>query len=160
MKDKSFGSFSREVLAFADTHPVKRFVIDLRENDGGDSSLAQPLITGIKQRATLNQRGHLFVIVGRGTFSSAILNALDLKNKTQAIFVGEPTGGKPNHYGEFQEFTLPNSRLRVGYSTKYFTYSQDDTPFFVPDVPVELSSADYFAGRDPMLDAILAYQEK
>lgn len=160
MKDKSFANFSREVLAFADTHPVKRFVVDLRRNDGGDSSLAQPLITGIKQRAALNQRGRLFVIVGRGTFSSAVLNALDFKNKTQAIFVGEPTGGKPNHYGEFEEFTLPHSRLRVGYSTKYFSYSQDDTPSFVPDVLVELSSADYFAGRDPVLEAILAYQEK
>ena len=152
--------FGREVLAFADTHPVKRFVVDLRGNDGGDSSLAQPLITGIKQRTALNQRGHLFVIMGRGTFSSAILNVLDFKNKTHAIFVGEPTGGKPNHYGEFEEFTLPHSRLRVGYSTKYFTYSQDDTPSFAPDVRVELSSADYFAGRDSVLEAIMAHQEK
>ncbi len=28
------------------------------------------------------------------------------------------------------------------------------------DVPVELSSADYFAGQDPVLEAALTYQEK
>jgi len=157
MQDKSFRNFSREALAFADAHPIKRFIVDLRQNDGGDSTLAWPLIDGVKQRAALNRRGSLFVVVGRGTFSSAVLNTLEFKNGTQAIFVGEPTSGKPNHFGEFQEFTLPNSRLQVGYSTKYFAYSKDDTPSFTPDVLVELASADYFAGRDPVLEAILNY---
>ncbi len=154
--EKSFRTFSREVLAFADAHPVERFIVDLRQNDGGNSDVALPLISGIKQRSALNRSGGLFVVVGRGTFASAVLNALQFKSETKAVFVGEPTGSKPSHYGEFQEFTLPNSRLQVGYSTKYLA-SKEDTDSFLPDVPVALSSADYAAGRDPALEAILAY---
>lgn len=34
-------------LGFVDQHPVDRFVIDLRRNEGGDSRLLQPLLTGL-----------------------------------------------------------------------------------------------------------------
>jgi len=153
--DKPFAAFARQVLAFADDHPVDRFVLDLRRNGGGDSQVAEPLIRGLAQREKINRKGHLFVLIGRDTFSSAMLNAVELRRKTQAIFVGEPTGQKPNSYGELRTFKLPNSGITVSYSTKYFRVLDDDPPSFMPDVPVSETSADYFAGRDPVLEAAL-----
>ena len=44
------------------------------------------------------------------------------QNDTEAIFIGEPTGGRPNHFGEVKSFNLPNSGLSVRYSTKYFRF--------------------------------------
>jgi len=86
------------------------------------------------------------------------MNALDFRNKTKALLVGEPTGGRPNHFGEVKTFTLPYSGLTISYSTNYFRFAKDDTPSLLPDIPAEPSSADYFAGRDPALEAILNYQ--
>ncbi|HUT75470.1 MAG TPA: hypothetical protein VM221_11645 [Armatimonadota bacterium] len=159
MRGKPFRDFCAEVLAVVDARPLKRFILDLRYNSGGSSPLAQPLISGLSERPAINRRGALFVVVGRQTFSSAVLNAIDLRNSTRAIFVGEPTGGKPNHYGEVRSFRLPNSGFLVTYSTKYFAHSKQDTPSFMPDLLVEPTFADYQAGRDPLLETILAYRE-
>lgn len=81
---------------------------------------------------------------------------MDLKKKTEAVFYGEPTGGKPNHYGEIETLTLPYLKLGVSYSTKYFQFVEGDDPCLTPDVLVELTLDDYRALRDPVLDAILA----
>jgi C-terminal processing protease CtpA/Prc len=150
-----FAAFSEKLMALADANPVRRFVVDLRHNGGGNSALAEPLIAELKQRPAINRKGVLFAVIGRRTFSSAVLNALQLRSETQATLVGEPTGGRPNHYGEVRSFSLPNSGLPVTYSTKYFAYAKEDTPSLTPDILVEVSSSDYFAGRDPVLEAIL-----
>jgi hypothetical protein len=56
-------------------------------------------------------------------FTSGLLNAIDLRQKTNATFVGEATGGKPNHFGEVGNFRLPNSRLQVNYAKRFSTPS-------------------------------------
>lgn len=157
IQSKSFRQLTNEVLEVLKSNPVDRFVVDLRFNGGGDSRVAGPLLNALLHNPAINRKGHLFVIIGRRTFSSAILNALDFRNRTEATLVGEPTGGRPNHYGEVRTFALPNSKLVVSYSTKYFKQSREDTPSLMPDLTVELTSADYFAGRDPVIEAILAY---
>src|SRR5581483_4378782 len=148
--------FAEQLSSFAATHPVDRFIIDMRDNGGGDSSILSRLLAGLQSRSDLNQRGHFFVIIGRKTFSSAVINAIDLKKQTGAIFVGEPTGGKPNSYGEVRTFFLPKSGLAIRYSTKFFSLLADDPPSFNPDIIVQTSSTDYASGRDPALEAILA----
>ena len=100
LSDRPFGAFAAELWTAARKNPVDRMVIDLRNNGGGDSSILDPFIGELAAAKEVNRKGRLFVILGRRTFSSAVLNALDLKKKTQAIFYGEPTGGKPNHFGE------------------------------------------------------------
>jgi C-terminal processing protease CtpA/Prc len=133
---------------------VQRLVIDLRLNGGGNSAILDPWITEIKS-SPLSKKGSLFVIIGRATFSSAIMNAVRLRKETAATLIGEPTAGKPNHFGEVRSFELPNSSITVSYSTKYFRESDEDSPSLMPDMLVEQTSADYLAGRDPVLDAIM-----
>jgi C-terminal processing protease CtpA/Prc len=118
------------------------------------------LITALSKRPDVNQAGKLFVLIGRGTFSSAYLNALRLKLETKAILVGEPTGQKPNAYGEVKTMTLPHAKLLVQYSTKYFKTVKGDPPSLTPDVSVERSSWDYAGGRDPVLERALRYKGK
>ncbi|WP_243186882.1 S41 family peptidase [Clostridium muellerianum] len=151
---KPFNAFSREMLNIMDTHTVNKLVIDLRNNGGGNSSILEPFINKIKEKS-INSKNKLFVIVGRETFSSAVLNSIYLKNETNATFVGEETGGKPNAFGEVRSFKLPNSKIDVYYSTKEFKESKVDTPAFIPDKIIELSIDDYAAKKDPVLDFIL-----
>jgi hypothetical protein len=96
-----FTTFTTEFLKTVDAFPVDRFVFDLRNNGGGDSSLIQPLLSALEQRYVSGQlaSAQLYLLIGRGTFSSALLNALQLKEAPFAKLVGEPTGGQPNHYG-------------------------------------------------------------
>jgi hypothetical protein len=153
-----FKEFAKELLAFADSHPVERFVIDLRRNGGGSEALLLPFIAELRRRPNINRKGHLFVVIGRGTFSSAAQNAITLKQKTEAVVVGEPTGQKPNHYGEVKTFRLPNSGLEVSYSTTFWKRVDGDPPAFVPDVSAEPSFGDLSAGRDGVMTAIFNYK--
>jgi hypothetical protein len=149
-----FKQFAERTLAFADQHQVDRFVIDLRRNEGGNSEVLEPLIAGLEQRPAL--AGHVYVIIGMHTFSSGVMNAMGLKRRLDATLVGGPTAGSPSHYGEVQGFTLPRSKLPVMYSTKYFWRPDFPGDAVTPDVPVKVTSADWFAGRDPAIDAIKA----
>ena len=150
----SFGKLVAGTLAFADQHPVDRFVIDLRRNEGGDSRLLEPLLVGLAARPQL--AGRVFAIIGMHTFSSAVINAMDLERRVHARLVGGPTSGKPSAYGEVKLFELPRSQLRVQYSTKLFSNADFPGDALAPDIPVAVTAADWFAGRDPALAAILA----
>jgi C-terminal processing protease CtpA/Prc len=153
-----FSEFTKELFAFADAHPVDRVVVDLRLNGGGNSQVIAPLISGLRSRPALSARGRLYAIIGRGTFSSGLLAAMNFRDDLHAILVGEPLGEKPNSYGEVRQLTLPNSQLVVQYSTKFFRLvANGDPPAYVPDVLAPRSLADALAGRDPALEAALAH---
>jgi len=134
---------------------IQKVVIDFRNNQGGNSELLKPFLVWLSRNKNINQRGRLFAIVGRDTFSSASLNVFYLKYNTSAIFVGEPTGAKPNHFGEVKYLELESSGLMIRYSTKYYELVDDDEQlFFVPDIECKVSFADYVRGIDNCMAAI------
>lgn len=156
MGNKSVHEFGKKLISFINKNSVEKLVIDLRNNFGGDSTLLDPFIEKLKACEKLNEKGKLFVIVGRETFSSALLNALSLKKETNAIFIGEPTGGKPNCYGEVERFKLRNSGLQIAYSTKYYRVIENDKVLsFIPDINVEIGIEEYVSKEDPCLNYIL-----
>jgi C-terminal processing protease CtpA/Prc len=140
-----------------DTGSVDRLVIDLRDNTGGNAGILNPFIESIRSRSWLNQTGRLFVLINRGTASSGVDNAITLQSRTRPILVGEPTGGKPNSFGEVRSFTLPYSGLTVNYSTRFFRLVAGDPPALAPNVFVEYPWSAYQAGCDPVLESALSY---
>jgi len=153
---QSFAQFSQELFAFADANPISRFIVDIRLNNGGDFSVNRPLIEGLRARPALTQPGRLFVIIGRRTFSAAMMCAVDLLTNFDAVFVGEPTGGNTNHYGDNRPFTLPNSGIAINYATVFHQLTEPRTQEqpLQPQILAELSFADYRANRDPAREAI------
>jgi len=153
---KPFAPFVDEVFALIDRHQVARMVLDVRYNGGGNEAVLAPFIAALKARPTINAAGKFFVIIGRGTYSSALQNAITLRRETKAMLVGEPTGGKPNHYGEVRTFHLPNIGLLVQYSTRYWHNYPDGDPLTLePDIRAVVTMGDLLAGRDPALAAAL-----
>ncbi len=148
-----FAKFAEATFAFMDQHPVDRFVIDLRRNSGGNSEIIKPLLEGLAARPNVKVYG----IIGMHTFSSAMLAAMDLKRKLHAQLVGGGIAGKPTSYGEIVVFELPHSKLAVQYSTKLFSNPDFPGDTVSPDVPVTVNARDWFDGRDPAMDAILAH---
>jgi hypothetical protein len=136
---------------------VERVVIDLRHNSGGDNTTLSPLELALRD-PTMNREGRLFAIIGRVTFSAAANFATDLEGSTSVIFAGEPMGGSPNLYGDTRPVDLEATGQTLYMATRYWERStpDDERLTIEPDISVDLSSEDYFAGRDPVLEAILA----
>lgn len=155
MKNYSFSSFTKDVFKDLDSKKAQKLVIDLRDNGGGNSKMFDSFLDEIKKRSNINKKGNLFVIIGRKTFSSAILNTMDLKNSTNATLIGEPTGGKPNHFGEVKVIHLSNTNVDIQYSSKYFKTTSKDTDSIYPDVNITLKASSYFNGKDDFLNYIL-----
>ena len=64
-------------------------------------------------------KGKVFVIVGNGTFSSAIMFATMIKDNHIATLAGEiPVNGHPNHFGEMYNTKLPNTKIDLRFGVK------------------------------------------
>jgi uncharacterized protein (TIGR03437 family) len=135
---------------------VERFIIDLRNNTGGNSAVLNPFLASRSARGNKVSAVKPVVIIGRRTYSSAILNAIAIRQGGPAALVGEPSGGRPNSYGDVQTLTLPNSQLNVSYSTRYFSFPGYPAGSLLPDVTVPIYSADWYARHDPFLAAVLS----
>ncbi|PIJ60737.1 S41 family peptidase [Mesotoga sp. H07.pep.5.3] len=157
-KGNPFIFFNFEMFLFTWTNAVDKFVIDLRGNGGGSSVILEPFILRMMIDWRLNRTGKFFVLIDRGTFSSAVLNAISLKKRTNAIFVGEPTGGSPRHYGEVKRFVLPNSGISVSCSSTYWRTTSDTSPAFMPDIIAIRSFEDYYYMRDLAMEAVEFYR--
>lgn len=129
-----------------------RVVLDLRGNAGGNSEALAPLLDTLRDKLIVNKRNHLFVLIDRETFSSAVINAWQIRTMfPNATFVGEPTGGALNDFGEVLQFQLPNSGLSVWYSTARFEFRPGVEGSLEPDIHIETSIEDWLSGVDPVL---------
>jgi hypothetical protein len=144
-------SKSKELWSFVDSHPVKKIAIDIRQNGGGDFNVGRKyMVDELARRPQV--RG--YVITSGRTFSAALKNAIDFREVAHATLVGETIGERPNSYSENDEMRLPNARMEISYSTRYYKFLADDG-LVKPDRELLPSWADWVAGRDPALEWIV-----
>jgi len=132
----------------------KKIIVDLRNNQGGNSSLFDP-ISQIISNYIKKDKPQVFCLINRRVFSSGVLNTHEMKYKLGALLVGQPTGQGVNHYGEVKTFKLPNTKIEVQYSSKFFKLIDDDSTTIKPDVLIEPTIDDYMTGKDPVLNYCL-----
>jgi hypothetical protein len=159
--DESLASFSKRLFDFVDANPVDKLVVDLRLDRGGNGSLLTPLeIAMVKSK--IDQRGKLFILTGRSTWSAAQFLLDWAERYTNAIFVGEPSASRGNAYGDSRRITLPNSGVTARASVYYWQdwHPTDARPWSAPEITAELSSAEYASGRDPALRAALEFRAR
>jgi tetratricopeptide (TPR) repeat protein len=153
--------FSKRLFAFVEKNPVDRLILDLRWNGGGNNYLNKPLIVGLI-KSKVDERGKLFTIISRYTFSAAQNLVNELEKYTNTTFVGEPTGENVNFYGDAARIELPNSKLVVRASTLWWQNldPRDRRLWTGPQIAAEMTSKDYITNNDPALKAILNYSPK
>jgi len=155
--DASLAEIAHSLRRRVTENDARTVILDLRHNRGGDAGLLPELIRTLVHLDTADPQRQLFVLTSRNTFSAAqtLLNLLE--GLTSALFVGEPSGTRPNRLGNEAPFRLPFSGVRGSISSGYNQgwSSRDERIWIAPQVPVPLSSRDYFAGRDPVLDTVL-----
>ena len=156
-----FRGFVGELENALDENEVDRLVVDLRQNGGGASRMILPLVELIESRPGLNREGHLFVLVSNNTFSAAVINVNDFRQRTDATFIGLPTGGQPQSPGEVRPpyLTLPNSGIEIQIATRMITRLPDlvgETNAFYPPIQLESTFAEYLRGEDAALQYALS----
>ena len=148
-------TFTQDMIALISENSVERIIIDLRYNSGGNSRLLEVFIDQLRELQK-KQRFAIDVLIGERTFSSAIMNAIQLQARTNARLVGNDTGGSVNHYGELGSFMLSYSKLPVQYSTKYFVMDRKHPGGSLkPDLSISPTVADLLSGIDAVVEAIL-----
>lgn len=166
MSSEPMADFIGRVNRILDEHAVKGLILDVRFNTGGDAGVGTPLVETLAARL----KGlPVVVLTGRATFSAGITHAAQWKQFANASIIGEPAGDGLDLWSEGGNLLLPNSGLTVHYANGFHAYSQIDYPAFkpyfadlnvaslAPDKKVEATWADYFAGRDPVLEAAVAH---
>jgi hypothetical protein len=155
---EAFGAFTRACFAAMDDVSPQRLIIDLRRNGGGNNFLFEALRKRV-ERSRFNRPGALYVMIAPQTFSAAQNSANRLERETFALFVGEPTGGAPNHYGDGEVATGAATGMVSLISTLpwFDSYPQDRRVWIMPDLPSPQLFADWRDGRDPALQIALTH---
>jgi len=155
---KTLWTYAHGLMELIDKEHPDKVVIDLRQNEGGDYNVGlRYLIRPLTARAEINKKGNLFVLIGPQTFSAAMSNSAHFRAQTAAILVGQPIGERPNSYQEVRYMRLPNSRLGVGYSVRFYKFVSSGENLIRPDQEIIPTWADFQAGRDPVLEWVLKY---
>ena len=150
---------------------IGNVAVDLRNNGGGDSSVANEFfrylnIDSYKEWADVWRMGffkiknngaerkndnyedflfdgNLYLLTSVHTFSSAMDFAMLVKDNHLGTIIGEAPGNHPGSYGQIAFFTLPNSGLYMQISTKKW-FRVDETlgdQLIEPDISSEAKNA-------------------
>ncbi len=148
----------QELVELAGEPSVRRVIVDVRQNPGGDNFTYPPLVSALMDDA-VDRPGRLVLLTDRVTFSAAANFATEVEQSTTATFAGEPMGGGLNFWNDVDWITLPDFVLpmRLAISTRYWQKSTPDDPRLSidPAVALPVLSSDYFSGRDPVLAAVM-----
>lgn len=163
-KDLPMETFAKQVHDVLTQNQYSRVILDLRYNGGGSDGVIRPLMNILEEK--YKQDGvQLYTLIGSNTFSSALINSVMLK-EIGSVIVGSPTGGSVNHFGSVSVFELPNSKINIQHSNKFFDLStllDEAKPYevepFLPDIFAEQTREDYLLGKDTAVQAVLSDTE-
>jgi C-terminal processing protease CtpA/Prc len=113
---------------------------------------------GHRQLDEVTQRS-LYLLTDGGTFSSAALFAVLVRDNGLGLLVGEPTGNSVTFNGSEIERTVPGMRYVLHLSTAKLIRPDEgagSAPALLPDLRAPQTTASVRAGRDAALDMILS----
>lgn len=141
---------------------IKNIAVDLRNNGGGDSRVANEFLkyidvdsykewaydwrlgyfmVNIPQKEIKNSKyedllfkGNLYLLTSVYTFSSAMNFAEYVKDNHLGTIIGAASGNAPDSYGEISAFKLKNSGLIMQISTKKWYRTDNITGLIEPDI--------------------------
>ncbi len=149
-----FREVQERLIDVINKHDYSKFIIDLRENGGGDVNIRNAMMEMFKIRTDLKGED-IYVITGKQSGSASVTLAWELQSKLDANVVGETTGGNVNLFSTHnQNIVLPNSGLNIYHSFKESIYDKDHIGGVVPDFEVIQTYEDYINGVDTCYEYI------
>jgi len=161
---KPWDKFLDEMFKTIDeSNDIDRLIIDLRHHKGGWDYMAKALVRKILRSLKIDRPGGLYIITNRVTQSSGLAFIGWMEMATYPIIVGEPAGAHPllknGAWGNHRAFELPGTTItfRVSTHNENMTDAIDDRHIVAPDIPVDMTYADYESGKDLALEAALSF---
>jgi hypothetical protein len=154
--DEPLAAFGQRLGTVLDTTKRRNLIIDMRHNNGGATNLYVDLLRTVIAFSR-NPDHRVYALIGRRTFSATANFITDLERLVGPVWVGEASSECCNLHGDPTSVTLPYSGTGGEFSLVRWNLSMnvfDGRREMSPDVPVQLTAKDYFAGRDPALDAV------
>jgi len=154
-QNETLAAYGKRLWSEMEQTQVTNLILDLRHNNGGSTQLYEELLRSLI--AFSRVPGHtVYVLIGRRSYSATGNFVTDLERLTDPIFVGEASSECCNLYGDPIELTLPYSGIQLEVTALRWQLStpSDRRREISPELPVQLTAAAYFAGKDPALDAI------
>ncbi len=149
---RRFGvAISRDIIR----RGIKNIIIDVRNNGGGDFYVGLQLVKLLSFLDQINWENGVYVLTSRQTYSAGMSNTAHFKQLLNAKIIGEPTGANPNDYQDAQTFQLPNSKLQVQYSKRYYRFQDTVSQGIFPDVYIKPNWEDFKKGIDSNLEWVL-----
>jgi hypothetical protein len=157
-QEKTLQQFAEELNHTIMGGKPRNVIVDVRLNNGGNYELTLPVLKVLLAFEKTRPDARLFVIDGRNTLSAAQNFISTLDQFGGVIFVGEPSGSKPNHVGDDTLVTLPYSGISGSIACAFHqTGFRDVRDWIAPSIPVALSSREYFGQEDPVMKTIMTY---
>lgn len=173
-RENRYGMMEKLInLLHAEIAPKRppHIILDLRLNTGGDFFNIIAFAQALPE--LLPAGGRIYVLVGPVTFSAALVTAALLRQygREKVLLVGEPMGDAETFWSEGMPLYLPNSGISVNPAMWKWSLKEPCTDpancYFAgailgpqgvtlePNIEVKVAFADYAAGRDPVLEAVL-----
>lgn len=149
------------------TYSVKKLLLDLRDNQGGDFETGRYLLSYLATRPTQyliggeeaelitprsdHYTGPLYVLINGGSFSNTAIVSACLAQTNRAIFMGEESGGNPYMIsGNPTLVVLPHTGLQAYISTTNFSISTapNEGRGIIPKRSLFISLQEALTGRD------------
>lgn len=151
---KDVKAFAKELNDWLANQDINTFLVDFRNNMGGDYTKGQTILKTIQQTVE-DKKLKVFIAIGKYTFSAGMSNASHFHEGLKGTYIGQISGARPNGYQENNNFNLPNSGLRASYSSRYYTFSTENTDGLIPEIPIRYDWETYRNGLDPLVDYVI-----
>ena len=146
-ENNPFPLFVKEIKNRIEKENITKFILDVRQNTGGNSEILNPFENLVKKKKLKG-----CVLIDNGVFSSGRIAVARFKREFDCILVGQPTGGAVCSYGNCKYFEIEGRTFSV--STTYYDYSKvfGYNGAIKPDVFVKNTIEDTMAKCDKIKD--------
>ena len=133
---------------------AEKFIIDLRDNGGGNPELIKYLISNLavdpKFKNIADKNNRLFIFTNESTFSAGVFAGIDFKNAfPNSKIIGTSTGGLKTVFSNPKTKVLKNTNMYLSYATDIYPNNKTmDRMPLIPDIESLIKLRDALIGID------------
>ncbi|MBQ7874536.1 MAG: hypothetical protein IJ306_05175 [Oscillospiraceae bacterium] len=155
---QSFSGFASALKNQISDTPVKKTVLDFRDNMGGTFRNYESFIEMLKG----DEFGNIYVLINDGSVSRAVITPALIKQQVEkTIIIGDPAAEGPNGIGYKLDgaYKTPNFGVYFSFGSYYAKFWPDyEYDALMPDITIYQTIEDYKNGVDTVLEAVLAME--
>lgn len=152
MTDYPFANFVEDVKKVIEEKGINKYILDLRDNHGGDSEVLNPFQQLVRDK---DLKGTL--LIDNGVFSSGRFAVARFKENFGVTLIGEGTGGAAKSYGYNKNLKVEDKEFSCSIRLWDFSHIFGYEGSIQPDIYVPLTIEDFKNHVDRPLMTALDY---